>query len=730
MITFQQTIELLDATMSTGEQFSARCPAHNDTNPSLSIRKSEDGKVLLHCHAGCPFEKIKNAIHKKVLEQGLTLLEYAAMKKLPLDYLQNEWRLKDVMWQGRPALALPYLEDATCDANRRKIRLSKDSHDMLWDEGAGTIPYGLWRLDDDMDELAITEGESDAQTLAFHSVPVLGVSGAKGWKPEFAEYQQVKNAKKILLVPDRDNAGNEFVRKVARDFPNKNLVVIPLPTKDISELHLEHPTDFDLEWRCALSLAKTPNDYLAGQENETPSKPECRPFTDLGNAERFVLEHGEGVRYCAEVKKWFIWNGKLWEKDSSGEIYRRAKKTVRGMLVEAAHIESEEVRKALVKHERRSESENRIKAMVNLAQSESGVPIRLTDFDADPMLFNVQNGTIDLRKGELRKHRREDLISKISPVTYNPSSSAPLWSSFIKRITNGSEGLGEYLARTVGYSLTGETSEHALFLLYGTGANGKSTFLEALRYVMGDYAMTADFGAFLTSKGQGIRNDIARLKGARFVTATESEAGKRMAESLVKQLTGGDQVSARFLYGEFFEFQPAFKLFLGTNHRPKIIGSDEGIWRRIRLIPFTVTIPPSERDKKLTAKLKLEAEGILNWAIAGLRDWFDGGLKDPDEVLMATKEYRQREDAIAHFLESCCKLQSDARAGSEALYKQYCGWAETNNEYLLNSRDFSKTLEERGFAKKHTAQGTTWFGIEVNADRGSPAHPKDDQLSF
>lgn len=637
MISFAQTIELLHATKSTDEQFSARCPAHNDTNPSLSIGKGQDGKVLLHCHAGCPFEKIKNAIHRRVLEQGLTLSEYAAMKMLPLDYLQTEWRLEDVTWQGRPALALSYIEEAASDAIRRKIRLSKDSHDMLWEEGAGTIPYGLWRLEGDLDVLAITEGESDAQTLAFHDVPVLGISGAKGWKPEFAEYQQVKNARRILLVPDRDNAGNEFVRKVARDIPNKNLVVVPLPTKDVSELHLEHPTDFDLEWQCALSLAKAPNDYLARQENDAPSKPECLPFTDLGNAERFVREHGEDVRYCAEIKKWFIWNGSFWEKDSSGEIYRRAKKTVRGMLIEAAHIESEEVRKALVKHERRSESENRIKAMVNVAQSESGIPIRLTHFDADPMLFNVQNGTIDLRKGELRKHRREDLISKISPVTYDPLAPAPLWGAFIKRITNGSEGLAEYLARTVGYSLTGETAEHALFLLYGTGANGKSTFLEALRYVMGDYAATADFGAFLASKGQGIRNDIARLKGARFVTATESEAGKRMAESLVKQLTGGDQVSARFLYGEFFEFHPAFKLFLGTNHRPKVIGSDEGIWRRIRLIPFTLTIPPSERDKKLTAKLKSEAQGILNWAIDGLRDWLDGGLKDPAEVLAATR---------------------------------------------------------------------------------------------
>lgn len=326
MISFEQTIELLDANESTDEQFYALCPAHDDTNPSLSIGKGKDGKVLLHCHAGCPFDKIKDAIHKMVLDQGLTLAEYAAVKGLPLDYLRTEWRLEDIKWQGRHALALPYLESTRGGVARRKIRQSQDSHDMFWQEGAGTIPYGLWRLDADLDVLAIAEGESDAQTLAFHGIPALGISGAKGWKPNFAEYQQVKNAKKILLVPDRDEAGKEFVRKIAQDIPREKLFVVPLPAKDVSQLHLEHPLDFDAEWLCALSLAKAPHDYLAEQEDEAPSKCECRPFTDLGNAERFVREHGENVRYCSEIKKWLIWNGKLWEKDSSEKSIGRPRR--------------------------------------------------------------------------------------------------------------------------------------------------------------------------------------------------------------------------------------------------------------------------------------------------------------------------------------------------------------------------------------------------------------------
>jgi putative DNA primase/helicase len=432
-----------------------------------------------------------------------------------------------------------------------------------------------------------------------------------------------------------------------------------------------------------------------------------------------VRAYGHEVRYCSELKKWFIWNGKFWEKDTSGDIYRRAKKTVRAMLIEAAQIESDEARKALVRHQKRSESENRIKAMVNLAQSEPGVPVHLSDFNRDPMLFNVQNGTIDLRTCKLQSHRPADLLTKISPVTYSSAATAPNWEAFIKRITAQSDRLAEYLARIVGYSLTGETVEHALFLLYGTGANGKSTFLESLRHVMGDYAATADFGTFLNSRTQGVRNDIARLNGSRFVTATESEAGKRMAESVVKQLTGGDRVSARFLYGEFFEFQPSFKLFLGTNHRPKVIGSDDGIWRRIRLIPFMVTIPSCERDRNLTVRLKLEADGILNWAIRGLQDWRKEGLRDPDEVLNATDEYRRREDAIGHFLESCCNRREGARASSEALYKRYGAWASANREFELNHREFSKVLEDKGFVRKHTDRGTAWLGIELRLDAES-----------
>ena len=309
-------------------------------------------------------------------------------------------------------------------------------------------------------------------------------------------------------------------------------------------------------------------------------------LTDLGNAKRFVKRYGNDIRYCNHTKKWYVWTGRRWAIDDKGAVTKKAKRVVQSILAEAAEIEDEETRKAYVQHERRSEAKNRLDAMVGLAQSEGDVPVRLDEFDPNPMLLNTVGGTIGLETVNLDIHRRRDMATKISPVKYDPDAKWPTWERFLNQVTAGDKELQGYLQRCVGYSLTGETSEHALFLLYGKGANGKSTFLEVVRHVLGDYAQTADFASFMISKNQTIRNDIAKLNGARLVTATESESGKRMSETVVKQLTGGDTVSARFLYSESFEFVPQFKLWLATNHKPKIVGADDGIWRRIRLIPF------------------------------------------------------------------------------------------------------------------------------------------------
>jgi putative DNA primase/helicase len=443
------------------------------------------------------------------------------------------------------------------------------------------------------------------------------------------------------------------------------------------------------------------------QNNQTPTL-----ATDLGNAECFVADHGEIVRYCQAKGKWLVWAGDRWHWDDTDHVVALAQKTVRKMLNEALQIDEYEKHRAHATHAIRSEARGRIDAMVYLARPLLSVrPKRL---DSDRLLFNVSNGTLDLRTFELEPHAPSDLITKLSPVAYDPLATCPKWVGFLEDITGGNNELSEYLQRAVGYSMTGKTSEHALFMLYGAGCNGKTTFVEALRNVFGDYAKTADFSTFMQQKSSsGPRNDLAMLCGARLVTATESDDGNHLAESFVKQITGGDTVTARFLYGEHFEFDPQFKLWLSTNHKPTIRGTDDGIWRRIRLIPFTVRIPDDKIDRSLPEKLKAEAAGILAWAVEGLKEYSTRGLDEPNCIKNATAEYRQDEDAIGRFVESRCALVDSAREGARTLYSAFKTWASQNGESVIDEKQFAKAMAERGLESTRLAAGKFWDGISL-----------------
>ena len=420
-------------------------------------------------------------------------------------------------------------------------------------------------------------------------------------------------------------------------------------------------------------------------------------LTDLGNARRLVERHGRDLRYVPAWKCWQVWDGQRWGRDDTGEVVRRAKETATSMLAEASAGADEDRRKVLAKHALKTEGDPRIRAMISLAASEPGIPVSPADMDTDALLLNVSNGTLELRTCELRAHRREDLLTKLVPVAYDPEALSPTWLSFLQRSMDGDVAMVEFLQMAAGYSLTGSTSEQVCFIGHGSGANGKSTFVRTLTDLGADYATWTPTQTLLARQGERIDNDLARLRGARMVVAVETSGGRRLAEALVKQLTGGDRVTARFLFGEFFEFTPQFKLWLMTNHRPEIRGTDHAIWRRIRLIPFTVTIPPAEQDPELPEKLRAEFPGILRWAVEGCRIWRKEGLGTPMPVLDATAAYRATMDQIGSFLRECCEQEAEAKVGATELYKAYLAWCESNRESEQSQRRFGEGLAERGF---------------------------------
>jgi putative DNA primase/helicase len=441
--------------------------------------------------------------------------------------------------------------------------------------------------------------------------------------------------------------------------------------------------------------------------------------SDLGNAQRLVAAHGADLRYLVQHKRWVVWDGKRFRPDETHEINRRAKDTVGKICKEAAAAIDSKDRETLGKWATRSESAAGIRDMISLATSEASIAVKETELDADPWCFNVLNGTLDLRTGELGPHRREDLITKLAPIAYDPEAQCPQWLAFLTRIFNGQTDLVRFVQLAIGYSLTGSVEEQVLFFLLGTGANGKTRLLETLRRLLGDYSVQADFSTFTEHHGNSVRNDLARLCGARLVIASEANEGKPLDETVIKQLTGGDTIAARFLYSEYFEYRPQFKLWLAANHPPKVRSIGEAIWRRIRVVPFEITIPEIERDPRLGDKLATELPGILRWAVDGCLAWQLEGLQTPTAISTATGQRRDDMDALAGFINDCCTSDQLASVTARLLYEAYRKWANENGESAISQTAFGLRLGERpGLWKTRGTSkgGVVWHGLRLLKD--------------
>lgn len=433
-----------------------------------------------------------------------------------------------------------------------------------------------------------------------------------------------------------------------------------------------------------------------------------RRRTDGHNAERFAAEHGEDVRYCFLWSKWLAWDETRWRIDDYGRVDQHAKDTAHRMLVEAANEVKTDVKK--VAWALAADQRARREAMIALARSERGIPVIPEELDRDPWLLNVANGTLDLRTGVLLPHRREDLMTKLAPVEHDATALAPRWVRFLEEVLPDAE-TRTFIQGAVGYSLTGDVSEQVLFFLHGGGNNGKSVFLQVIQTLLADYALQASPSLLIQSHGDRHPTELADLHRRRFVCTTEVEEGKRLAEVLTKQLTGGDLVSARRMREDFWTFQPTHKIWMAANHRPEIRGTDLAIWRRLRLVPFTVTVPESKRDTHLAEKLLTEAPGILRWALEGCLAWQRDGLRTPDAVKSATLRYRVEQDILGRFIAERCVLRPNAMAKSSELLAVLNRWCSDNGEKQLSETMLGRRLNERGLWRVHKDTGQWWLGI-------------------
>ena len=447
---------------------------------------------------------------------------------------------------------------------------------------------------------------------------------------------------------------------------------------------------------------------------------------EVGHGERFVDSWGHCTRFDANRGVWMIWRGNHWAPDEENEAVLRMTRVAKSILeVEAVALRAcandiddpcLAMAKKVYVEGLKLHNYRTISAALQIARVLPGMATRTSQYDSDPMVFNCESGVIDLRTGLMSQHRPEQLLTKICPVKLGGADTkCDRWMQFLDEISCGDDELKTYFQRVVGYILTGSMEEQCFFLFYGGGANGKSTFINVIKYLMGAYAQQVDFTTFMDmNRGAAPRNDLAALVGKRFVVSPEGMEGKSLDETVVKQFTGGDAMSVRFLNKEFFTFQPVGKIVLASNHLPVVKGTDQGIWRRMRLVPFLAKFDETKADKRLLEKLIAEAPAILRWAVEGSQMWLKDGLGIPSVVAAATMNYRSSMDIFQTFIDERCSVSFTSNVGSQVIYDAYLDWCVSAGIRMpMKQAVFNMRLEERGFVRKKTSAQNVWTGVTL-----------------
>lgn len=445
--------------------------------------------------------------------------------------------------------------------------------------------------------------------------------------------------------------------------------------------------------------------------NDAPAIPPA--FTDEALALRFASLHAHDLRFVAAWGRWMHWTGTHWALDETLLAFDFARAVCRDT---AAACNKPKLSAMIA-------SAKTVAAVERLAKSDRRLAATPDQWDSDPWLLNTPGGVLDLKSGDVRPHRPSDHITKCTSVA--PLGECSTWLSFLDRVTASDRELQAFIQRMLGYALTGDTSGHALFFLYGRGANGKSVAIDTVSGIMGDYQQTAPIETFTVTNNERHPTELARLRGARLVTAVETEEGRRWAESRIKTLTGGDKIAARYMRQDFFEFAPQFKLVIAGNHKPGLRSVDEAIRRRFHLVPFSVTIPAAERDPSLRDKLKSEWPGILRWLVEGCLSWQRDGLCPPSAVSAATAAYLEAEDALSAWIDDRCTRDPSAWTGSADLFASWKAWADVAGEFVGSAKRFAQNLETRGFIPQRTRNDRGFQGLSINRHEPKTSHGGD-----
>lgn len=710
----------------TGSEGKTRCPFHEDRAPSFGVN-SEKGTWI--CYAGCGGGGLKG-LAERLGVPSLFEEDNPPPERKPEVLSTREYGYFDAGGALRYQVVRQDLDNGT-----KKIWQRRPDGGGGWInnlKGVAFLPYRLPELLEGIKAgkgVIVAEGEKCVDALIEKGfVATTNHGGAGKWRDSLNKY--FDGCKVVAILPDNDKAGVPHSRDVAAKLlaPGRVVKIVDLGypcvekhSKDIYDWFLEGHTPDELR----KLIAGTPEwKPPPGRQKKAAYNGGASDYkmvggyrmSDTGNARRLIDAYGPDIRFCHKWKKWLVYTGKRWEEDAQYLVTRFNQEATRAMYADADEIDDDREREEFLKFSLSSENSRGVRAALDVARDMKGVPIEPSELDADKYSLNCGNGTLDLRTGYLRPHRREDMITKIVSCDWDENAKCPEWERFMDGIMNGNRGLIEYVRRAIGYSFTGSTEEQCFFIPHGAGSNGKSTMLGTIKALMGGYARQASADTFMAKRNNtaGPGDDIAALRGARFVSAIETEQSQNLAEAMIKQLTGGDIVSVRRLYENFFEFEPEFKIFLATNHRPNIRGSDNGIWRRVRLIPFEANIPDSEIDKELPRKLREEMPGILAWTVRGCLDWQDGGLREPPEIKAATDSYRSDMDVIGAFIDACCVVGEDNEIASSELFKAYRKWAEENGERNISITNLGRKLADRGFTSGHlTARTRGWFGLTL-----------------